>query len=547
MVAIRFVRTKQIMANKQVQLGLFDAVPPKFWSPDRIFNVIDPYDLESVGESQVFERKPVGIHARDLAKWIAAWSIVKPDGGVIAVGVNDDGTLQGCSSADPAHINRLEQVRDYCPDARIEMRQIHFRRKDDGELDCLILIRVKYRADKLVRTTDNKAFRREGDAKKQLSDDEAREIECDIGQVSFEQEPCNLAYPDDFDLPAIHTWARRATAENRWADDTSDEQAMANLNLGKIRPDSPFIPNIACALLFANNPQQVIPGCRVHLLKFRGETEGTGETYTPLKDEFVSGTIPQIIVRVEQWIDSQLRNFTRLGQDGRFFTGPEYPKLAWYEAIVNACVHRSYSLRNMCTTVKLFEDRMEVQSPGAFPPFVTAQNIYEITSHPRNPHLFHAMWYLEYVRCNNEGTKRMRDKMRGNNLPPPEFREHEQDFVCVKVTLRNDIQHRKLWVDEDAAALIGKALFEGLTDDERRIINYVAEFNSANVSIVQRLTQSSWPHSKQVLAGLVEKRILRHLHKPGDDRDPQAYFVLFNAPADTPRPKRLVKRKPKAP
>src|SRR5687767_612727 len=99
------------------------------------------------------------------------------------------------------------------------------------------------------------------------------------------------------------------------------------------------------------------------------------------------------------------------------------------------------------------------------------------------------------------------------NLPPPSFSEREGNCWFVRITLRNDIRNRKLWSDEDAAAVLGRALFEGLTDNDRRIVNYVLEYDPISVSQAQRLTQYSWPRAKQLLVGLVEKHIFEHVHR----------------------------------
>ena len=121
--------------------------------------------------------------------------------------------------------------------------------------------------------------------------------------------------------------------------------------------------------------------------------------------------IPRQIVEIEKVLDAQIREFSRLGKDGLFYTAPEYPKAAWYEAIVNACVHRSYGLKNMNIFVKMFDDRLVIESPGGFPPLVTSENIYDMHQ-PRNPYLMAALFYLDFVKCANEGTRRMKQVMR---------------------------------------------------------------------------------------------------------------------------------------
>lgn len=148
----------------------------------------------------------------------------------------------------------------------------------------------------------------------------------------------------------------------------------------------------------------------------------------------------------EEVVASQIRDFTRLGNDGKFYTRPEYPSDVWLEAIVNARVHRSYNLRNMNIFVKIFDNRLVVESPGAFPPPVTPENIYD-THNPRNPHLMNALFYLDYVKCAHEGTRRMRDHMKGASLPEPEFAQKEIGTYQVHVTLRNNIEARKHFVD----------------------------------------------------------------------------------------------------
>lgn len=243
-----------------------------------------------------------------------------------------------------------------------------------------------------------------------------------------------------------------------------------------------------------------------------------------MKDFVVEANLPEIIRIAEANTNSQIRDFTRLGRDGRFFTAPEYPSEAWLEAIVNACIHRSYNLRNMNTFVKIFDDRLEVESPGGFPPLVTLENIYDMHE-PRNPQLMSALYMLELVQCAHEGTRRMRDTMRDMSLPPPEFKQQEVNGVVVRVTLRNNIAARKIFVDSDAAKLIGEAIFKTLTEDERQIINYLAEHATTNVSDAQRLLGRSWPYTRKLLGKMAQKGILNHSHN-GTERDQRAVFGL---------------------
>jgi DNA-binding MarR family transcriptional regulator len=221
----------------------------------------------------------------------------------------------------------------------------------------------------------------------------------------------------------------------------------------------------------------------------------------------------------------QIRKFSGLGKDNKFQTTTEYPEPAWYEAIVNACVHRSYHLSNMNIFVKMFDDRLEIDSLGPFPPPVTPENIYDI-QHSRNPFLMEAMHYLDFVKCANEGARRMRATMLEMNLPAPEFSQVEVGGAKVRVVLRNNIANRKMWVDEDVAAVIGAKIASSLTENEKEVLNFVAVHEKINISEAQRLTGHNWGTSRKLLKRLEQKGILKYVHRQGVKVDVQAHYVL---------------------
>jgi ATP-dependent DNA helicase RecG len=524
--------SKGSKAPDDPQLKLFeDPLPRRPRSPDAVFERADAQDFTGYRENDLFEHKQVGIHANDLGEYLSMWANTKPDGGLIVVGIHaKTRELLGCRSAEEPKINALKSTQaNFCPDARAEVKEVPFRRSNEDEDDFLLLFRVPFNGRKVVRHVNGKAYWRIGEDKREIPPEVIRELENDFGQATFEQESCGLPYPDGFDMELIATWADTVKAAKGWDSATSNEQVLVNLHLGRLTGQPPrFLPNMACAMLFALDPVSLIAGCKSHCLRFRGEHEGTGADYSPLKDDFFEGTVPQVIEQTAKWLDAQLRNFTRQDAGGKFHNRHEYPREAWYEVVVNACVHRSYGLRNSFVSVKMFNDHLTVESPGGFMPTVSPDNIYDTTPHPRNPHLYQAMWYLEFVRCNNEGAKRIRDYMAKADLPPPEFSERTKNYSFVRVTLKNDITNRKLWSDEDSMKVLGQSLFEQLSEEERQVVNYVIEYGKINTSDAQRLTQFSWPKSNRMLHRLVDRGILTHVKNvaPGKERDPNAHFIL---------------------
>jgi ATP-dependent DNA helicase RecG len=173
----------------------------------------------------------------------------------------------------------------------------------------------------------------------------------------------------------------------------------------------------------------------------------------------------------------------------------------------------------------MFDNRLEIESPGGFLPFVTPLNIYE-RHDPRNPDLMNALYFLDYVKCANEGTKRMRQTMQELQLPDPIFTEHTVSHVKFTVVLKNNVEHRKAWLDSDASKVVGEAIFRGLTEHEKRIINHVAEFEKISVTGAARLTGKAWESCKNILEKLCAKGILKPVHRKDILRDPKARYVL---------------------
>jgi len=114
------------------------------------------------------------------------------------------------------------------------------------------------------------------------------------------------------------------------------------------------------------------------------------------------------------------------------------------------------------------------------------------------------------------------------NLPRPEFAQKEvaMGFESVRVTLRNNIKLRKVWVDSEADSSL-QVDVRDLGQSEIRIINYVTEYKAINVTQAQRLlAPKRWQAAKRVLMKMVEAGILEHHHDPDIHRDAHAKFTL---------------------
>ncbi|MDA0835497.1 MAG: hypothetical protein O2955_14215 [Planctomycetota bacterium] len=524
------------MNDRQLKLT-FDIDPLQLMSADDIFARADEALLRKLNEDRRLEKKPARFSGDSLGEYFSMWANTSPEGGLIVSGMKDkkngDG-FEGCLRLSSEELNNLEKGgRTHCPDAQFESKRVEVR-NINGAMDFVVLFRVRYREGLVVRTTKGKVFRRIADEKCELKPEQIRELQADKGEISIEQQPSNMEWPIEFDQNAIDQFVLAVRTARGLSESHKRADILKLRRLG-VDKNGSFRPNVACALLFASDPVRLIPGCKIRFQRFEGEFERTGERYNAVKDEILEGTVPGLIHQIEKILESQLRTFSPLDAKGKFFPVPEYPKPAWYEAIVNACVHRSYGngMKNMPIFVKMFDDRLEIESPGPFPPFVTPSNIYE-THQPRNPVVMDALFYMDYVKCAHEGTRRIRDTMVDMRLPSPEFTETKSGHLSVLVILRNNIKQRRAWIDRDVSKIISEAIAATLSESERIALNMAAENGMITISDANRALNINWAAAKRLLFGLTKKRIFQYVRfKPLEKnvRDPNAFFRLTsNAP-----------------
>lgn len=514
------------------QLNLAFGVDPEdydnkaLWTPRDIWVRLDQRLLEYFREDRRLERKGNKVvKFDDLATYCSAFSNT-PDGGLLVFGIEDDGEISGCESLGEGMLNRIESCHiDKCPQARPEFKRIAV--IIDNKPDFCLAIFIPY-IGKLVETNKGDAWIRYGDKRHKMSDEDKRDFRSTRQELSFELESAPYGYPGAFDLRVVQDFCdafRSRDGRPTW----SNEEILIDRHLLR-RDEQELKPLNSLVLMAALDPRMTIPGCRVRVQRFAGLAEGSGHDYSPVQDRFVEGNLVKIIRQASELISSWIYDVTWLNTEGKFVTTPEYPRWAWFESLVNACVHRSYSFSGSEITVKLFPDRMEIESPGGFVPPVNESTIY-FTRAARNAHLMDALRYLGYVQMAREGTRRIRESMNEFHLPDPVFKQEALHGVVVRVTLMNDHESRKRATDRDVALHFGVPLWKTLEDHEIKIAAYAFRNSTVQVSEAQRITGRTWSTSKKDLERMVVKGVLHY--EPGKyARDPKATYRV----ADVGRP-----------
>ena len=142
-----------------------------------------------------------------------------------------------------------------------------------------------------------------------------------------------------------------------------------------------------------------------------------------------SGTLPEMIESTLQFVSRNTRVAAKvIGSQRAEVT--EYPTLAIREAIVNAVCHRDYTIGGDDIRMAIFDDRIEVQSPGGLPGHLTLENL-EKEHYLRNPLIAQLLFNIKYVERWNTGIRKMKEWMKEHGLEEPIFEDSKVSFSVI--------------------------------------------------------------------------------------------------------------------
>lgn len=200
---------------------------------------------------------------------------------------------------------------------------------------------------------------------------------------------------------------------------------------------------LAALLMFGKNPQHQFRRFGIVMSRFEGSVDGAAR----LRDRReLTGPLPLLVAQADQQIYNEMRCDAVVRGLVREEV-PEYPPVALREALMNAVGHRDYSLRGAAVEVRLYDDAVEVESPGTLAGYVTVENLRE-AQYSRNERIMDALQRLGLVEEAGQGIDRMIAEMEDALLAPPQFEERSAAFV---VRLRGGsvfAAEDRLWISQ---------------------------------------------------------------------------------------------------
>ena len=456
--------------------------------------------MQTAEENKYFDRKSARIRPSDLAPIISAFA--NADGGTIAIGVSDKmHTMEGINFIGEDRLNELIVAPKNCckpmPEFDYELLDIE---NAQGQADRLLLLHIKKSVDYIVRTGNDSTYLRIGDKTKELKGKDLVNLEYAKSTRNYEDEINRDATLEDLDEDLLREYRRRLGA-----DDSTDYPVLKARGFIKTVGSREFLTN-AAVLLFAKNIARFYPNCRIRFLRYEGTTAMSGTKINISRDKSIELPLLRIVDAARGFIATQLREFTMLDvKSGKFRIVPEYPEFAWQEGLVNAVTHREYAMSGNFIKVSMYDDRLEIESPGRLPNIVTLENIRE-TRYSRNPRISRVMTEFGWVRELNEGVKRIYEDMAGLFLDDPVYSEPGES---LRLVLKNNIVMRRMRQELYALNNVGISRWNQLDAVEQAIMAYILNRGAAGRAQLSAYVGKSDNTVRTRLKALMEQGLLK--------------------------------------
>lgn len=391
-------------------------------------------DLLRNGENSAVEFKRDDVHPDKIAKAMSA--LLNADGGRILLGVEDDGEISG-----------LTQPRDQAEQRIMSIAQNNVQppiipfwstvMMESGRQVGIVAL-PDDSPGKPYRARIGKAwisFSRIGASSRETTREEEVRLWQQAGIVHYEMKPVPQTGLGNLDLSLIENYFRVVLRRDTPKETDEWARVLTNLRLLDERAGHPA--TVAGLLLFGRNPNRHLPQAGIAAVSFPSRVKD----YTTTDEEVIRGPlVSRLSARgrieekgvIDRALDFVRRNVgTRAWlEGGRRRRRRALPLDAIREAVVNAVTHRDYTRETTDVEISLYEDRLEVISPGGLPNGVTVERMKEGMRAARNGLLKDVLRDYRYVEHLGMGVRnRIILAMRRHNGTEPDLNEEEHQFT----------------------------------------------------------------------------------------------------------------------
>ena len=382
-------------------------------------------EVLAMNEKQIFDRKSILIRPADLSDTLCAFA--NADGGTVAIGISDKNRrIEGVDNYQGQLNDILRVPIDFCNPTVPVITEMVDCVNSKGKPDHVLLMHIEASPQFHANQADE-AFVRVGDKNKKLDFNDRLTLMYAKGVRYYEDEPVADATIDDLDLDFVGEYCKRIGYAKSPEEYVRENKKFVTMKDGKEQV------SVAAILLFGKNPQIFFPRAYIRFIRYDGTEALVGKDMNVIKDKIFEGRILEQVEQAVEFIKIQMKEKTYLGHDGIFVTDEEYNEFIRTEIVVNAATHRDYGIKGTDIQIKMFDDRLEVDSPGTFAGMVKKENI-RYTHFSRNPKIAAFLKDYGYVKEYGEGVDRMCRELAAIGLPAPVF--NNSTFI-LKTTVKS--------------------------------------------------------------------------------------------------------------
>lgn len=424
---------------------------------ERILKTLELHESQFREFKSAYEGQPnnkVRRHIKDVSKDISETLVAfaNADGGELLVGVEDDGSITGhdypTSQVEKLLAAPITGVHKDTPLAAPIAQRVQMEDKE------LLYFSVEKSTTNIHQTADGRCLQRNDRETRPVS---AKRLQFERHeQISreYDRHYANNAQVRDLDLNLVSN-VSQATS-HMTSEKCLQYLGLADFGMGVLRLRN------AALLLFAKDISLWHPRCQVRIVRVRGMEMLTGRDLNIASDEVVNGNIIKLLTTAWERLRPHLVQ-TRLSVDSLFREQVMYPEDACREALINAITHRDYSIEGQNIEVIIYDDRMEVHSPGTLLSTINLVELRKLTGthESRNALIARVLREVGYVREMGEGMRRIFNLFSDADLIPPELISSDSKFSII-------LHYKSVFSAEDQHWLAGYKRLN-LTRDEMLI------------------------------------------------------------------------------
>ncbi|MDQ3250583.1 MAG: putative DNA binding domain-containing protein [Chloroflexota bacterium] len=374
-------------------------------------------ELIAGGEDSYTEFKLDISQRSDLAGEMVAFA--NTDGGQLLVGIDDDGAIVGVVNPQQTEEAVVNIARNNCV---APLTPLIDRIDIDGQI--IVVVQILRRSGAPHENNSGQCFIRVGSSKRLCTPQERARMLQAASLVHFDESPVARTTGADLDLEAFAKYYQRIYEQPFRDADVPLVSMLENMRFLVADLQGASRLSLAGLLLFAKRPQDFLYYARISAVRWAGLEAGE----TIIDRQEIIGRLDQQIEQAEAFILRNTRLSTQINSV-RQSDQPEYPRPALREVLVNAVAHRDYSLAGAQILLYIFDDRIEMRSPGTLPNSVTLANIRTHYSRPRNETIARVLFNLGYVNTLGSGIPRIIRLMQAQGGRPPDFEPGTAQFL----------------------------------------------------------------------------------------------------------------------